>query len=143
MMKTKRHLISFFLFSALVLIFAMPSVSFAQASTCAVDYDGDGARTPADVAQFIVAFGAPSSAADLNGDGAVDNFDVNTFVAYYGFAPCPWKADYQYNRVIDNVDLLFFQFLLGTGSLRADLNGDGVAGPADFAIFTAAFGSTY
>lgn len=143
MMKIQRRLISAFLLSASVLMVALPSVGWAQAATCAVDYDGDGARTGVDVNQFILAFGALNSAADLNADGVVDNFDVNTFVAYYGFNPCPWQADYQYNRVIDNVDLIFFQYLMGIGSLRADLDGDGAVGPSDFAAFTAVLGTTY
>lgn len=143
MMNIQRRISSAFVFSALVLMFAMPSVGWAQATACAVDYDGSGIRDLVDVTQFIALHGAGSSAADLNADGTVDNFDINTFVAYFGFNPCPWKVDYQYNRVIDNVDLLFFQFLMGIGSLRADLDGDGAVGPADFAQFMGVFGSTY
>ena len=125
------------------LLIGSPGASLAAVNDCAVDYDLDLARTPADFAIFVGLFGAGSSNADLNADTAIDNFDLNTFTAYFGFAVCPWKADYQYNRVIDTVDWVIFQNLWANGSLRADLDNDGVVSILDFNAFAGAFGTVY
>jgi hypothetical protein len=127
---------------AILAIFVSTSAG-AAISDCAVDYDLDTNRTVVDVQLFLAAYGAGSSNADLNGDRAVDGFDLNTFFAYFGFNPCPWKGDYQYNRIIDTVDGVFFQYLYGAGSLRADLDNDSFVTPADFGLFIAGFGSAY
>ncbi len=120
----------------------LPGVAGAAVSDCAVDYDLDTARTALDVGIFAGLYPA-SSNTDLNGDGVQNGFDLNTLVAYFGFTVCPWKGDYQYNRVIDTVDSVIFQFLWGIGSLRADLDNDGLVTAADVAAFNAAFGTVY
>jgi len=125
------------------IVLAWASVGHAQANACAIDYDGDGLVTAVDVALFQGLFAAGSSNADLNADLAVDGFDVSTGVAYAGFAVCPWRVDYQYNRVIDTNDWIFFQQLYVAGSLRADLDNDGFTTPADFGLFLAVYATTY
>ena len=126
-------------------MFLIGGASVAQAAPrdCAIDFNGDTLGTAADFPGFLAAWTAGSSAADLNGDLVVDNFDVNTFVAYFGFTPCPIRVDYQYNRVVDTVDQVFFNFLFGAGSLRADLDGDGLLTAGDVAAFIGTFGATY
>ena len=141
-MKIVRRRLAFAM-GTLIALVALPGLAQAQATACSVDYNGDTLRNAVDVGAFFGFFGAGNTLADLNADNAVDGFDVSTLAAYFGFPVCPWRVDYQYNRSIDSVDAVFFQFLLGAGNLRADLNNDGVANAVDFGLFTAAFGSTY
>ena len=110
---------------------------------CVIDYDGDGFVTTTDIPLFLVFFTAGSGLADLNADGVVDPFDFNTAAAYFGFTPCPAFIDYQYNRVIDPIDLLFFNLMYSIGSLRADVNGDGSVTVADRGLMNALFGVVY
>ena len=110
---------------------------------CVIDYDGDGFVTPTDIPLFLVFFAAGSGLADLNADGVVDPFDFNTAAAYFGFTPCPAFIDYQYNRVIDRIDLLFFNLVFSIGSLRADVNGDGSVTTADQGLMNGLFGVVY
>ena len=140
-MRAKKSGIKLALFTSLSLLVA-PLTASAQMQ-CVIDFDGDNLVTNVDIATFIALWTAGSTRVDLNGDGLVDNFDVNTAVAYAGFNPCPAFVDYQYNRVIDNVDALFFNFLFAQGSLRADIDGDGVPTPVDAALFNAVFATTY
>ena len=128
---------------AAALLLGAPLTASAQANGCAIDYNGDGIGSNIDFAIFLPLWQSGSSAADLNGDLAVDIFDVNTFIAYFGFTPCPWRADFQYNRSIDPVDQIFFQFLYANGSLRADMDGDSLLTAADLAAFAAVFATTY
>jgi hypothetical protein len=127
----------------LAALVAQPGAALAAPQDCAIDYDGDTLRTVNDFLVFTALFNAGSSDADLNGDQVLDAFDGNTFIAYFGFAVCPWRVDYQYDRSISTVDFVFFQTLYGAGSLRADLDGDGSVTPADFIQFGGVFGSTY
>ena len=119
------------------------SVAPAAPTDCAIDYNGDTLGTIADFGPFLAAWNAGSSAADLNGDLAVDGFDVQTFFAYFSFAVCPIRADYQYNRVVDTVDQIFFTYLWSNSSLRADLDGDGLTTAADVAQFVSVNGLAY
>lgn len=128
---------------AVVLVLGGPLAATAAINDCAIDYDLDTVRTANDFALFMGLWAAGSSDADLNGDQVVDIFDANTFIAYYGFPVCPWKGDYQYNRVIDPVDSVFFQTLYAAGSLRADLDNDTLITPADAAAFIGGFGTVY
>lgn len=131
-----------FLGLALICLLAAPSTAHAQLQ-CVLDYNGDGVASTLDFPLFVAAYTAGSGLADLNGDGLVDPFDVNTATAYYGFSVCPAFADYQYNRSIDAVDLFFFNFLFGIGSLRADVNGDGAVNVIDQTVMSGAYGATY
>ena len=79
----------------------------------------------------------------LTNEGWSDGVGCQTFFAYYGFNPCSWKGEYQYNRVIDTVDGVFFQYLYGAGSLRADLDNDMLITPADFGLFIAGIAAAY
>lgn len=119
-----------------------PATASAQLQ-CVIDYNGDGFATTADIPFFFAFFTAGSGLADLNADGVVDPFDFNTAAAYFGFTPCPGFIDYQYNRVIDPIDLLFFNLVFSIGSLRADVNGDGFVTPADQGIMNGLFSATY
>ena len=125
-----------------LMILAAPLSATAQMQ-CVIDFNGDGAVTVVDFNQFAALWTAGNSRADLNADGAVDNFDIATAVAYSGFNPCPAFVDFQYNRVIDTVDALFFQFLFALGSQRADVDGDGFTTPVDFLLFNGVFASSY
>ena len=124
-------------------VLGTPATASARLLVCGIDYDGNGAVTAADVVAFVGFWAAGNQLADLNGDFAVDLFDVNTFTAYFGFTPCPAFADYQYNRVIDPIDLLFFNLAFSIGSLRADVNGDGSVTTADQGLMNALFGVVY
>jgi len=119
------------------------SVAEAGPTDCTIDYDGDTLGTITDFGPFLAAWNAGSSAADLNGDLVVDGFDVQTFFAYLGFTPCPIRAEYQYNRVVDTVDQIFFTYLWTNSSLRADLDGDGLTTAADVAAFISVNGMAY
>lgn len=140
-MRDKRTGIKLTLITSFLLLGA-PMTASAQMQ-CVVDFDGDGVVTTLDITQFIVLWTSGNSRADLNADGLVDYFDVNTAVAYAGFNPCPAFVDYQYNRVIDNVDGLFFNLLFALGSSRADLDGDGVTAAVDAVLFNTQVGMTY
>lgn len=120
-----------------------PSTASAQANGCLLDFNGDALVTIGDFGPFLALWSAGNTQADLNGDNVVDLFDAWSFQSYFPFAPCIWRADFQYNRAIDPVDALFFNFLFASGSLRVDFDGNGVPDAGDALQFNALFGTRY